>query len=117
MCWSPSTADHLPLYRQSEIYAREGVDLDRSTLADWVGGASALLGPLVEAVGRHVLAADKLHADDTPVPVLARDAARPRPDGCGPTSAMTGRPAAPQPPAVLVPLLAGSQGRTIRDNI
>ena len=63
-------ADHLPLYRQSEIYAREGVDLDRSTLADWVGGASALLDPLVEAVGRHVLAADKLHADDTPVPVL-----------------------------------------------
>ena len=63
-------ADHLPLYRQSEIYAREGVDLDRSTLADWVGGASALLDPLVEAVGRHVLAASKLHADDTPVPVL-----------------------------------------------
>jgi transposase len=63
-------ADHLPLYRQSEIYAREGVDLDRSTLADWVGGASALLEPLVEAVGRHVLAANKLHADDTPVPVL-----------------------------------------------
>jgi transposase len=63
-------ADHLPLYRQSEIYAREGVDLDRSTLADWVGGASALLEPLVEAVGRHVLAAHKLHADDTPVPVL-----------------------------------------------
>jgi transposase len=63
-------ADHLPLYRQSEIYAREGVDPDRSRLADWVGGASALLDPLVEAVGRHVLAAAKLHADDTPVPVL-----------------------------------------------
>jgi transposase len=63
-------ADHLPLYRQSEIYAREGVDLDRSTLADWVGGASALLDPLVEAVSHHVLAASKLHADDTPVPVL-----------------------------------------------
>jgi transposase len=63
-------ADHLPLYRQSEIYVREGVDLDRSTLADWVGGASALLDPLVEAVGRHVLTAAKLHADDTPVPVL-----------------------------------------------
>jgi transposase len=63
-------ADHLPLYRQSEIYAREGVDLDRSTLADWVGGASALLEPLVAAIGRHVLNAEKLHADDTPVPVL-----------------------------------------------
>lgn len=63
--------DHLPLYRQSQIYAREGVELDRSTLADWVGGASHLLHPLIEALARHVLAADKLHADDTPVPVLA----------------------------------------------
>jgi transposase len=62
--------DHLPLNRQSEIYAREGVDLARSTLADWVGESSALLRPLVEALRRHVLSADKLHADDTPVPVL-----------------------------------------------
>jgi transposase len=64
-------ADHLPLYRQSEMYAREGVELDRSTLADWVGAASHLLTPLVHQVRRHVLAATKLHADDTPVPVLA----------------------------------------------
>jgi transposase len=64
-------ADHLPLYRQSEIYAREGVDLDRSTLADWVGATSHLLSPLVDHLRRHVLAASKLHADDTPVPVLA----------------------------------------------
>jgi len=64
-------ADHLPLYRQSEIYAREGVDLDRSTLADWVGAAGKLLRPLVEEVRRHVTTATKLHADDTPVPVLA----------------------------------------------
>jgi transposase len=63
--------DHLPLYRQSEIYAREGVELDRSTLADWVGGTSQLFEPLVEALRRHVMAAEKLHADDTPVPVLA----------------------------------------------
>jgi transposase len=63
-------SDHLPLYRQSEIYAREGVELERSTLADWVGGTSRLLMPLVEALRRHVLAANKLHADDTPVPVL-----------------------------------------------
>jgi transposase len=63
--------DHLPLYRQEEMYAREGVELDRSTLADWVGGTSHLLGPLVEALRRHVIAAEKLHADDTPVPVLA----------------------------------------------
>jgi len=64
-------ADHLPLYRQSEIYAREGVELDRSTLADWVCGTSQLLEPLVESLRRHVMAAEKLHADDTPVPVLA----------------------------------------------
>lgn len=64
-------ADHQPLYRQSEIYAREGVDVDRSTLAGWVGATSELLKPLVDAVRRHVLSASKLHADDTPVPVLA----------------------------------------------
>ena len=63
-------SDHLPLYRQSQIFARDGIDLDRSTLADWVGGASALLEPLVEAIGRYVLGSYKIHADDTPVPVL-----------------------------------------------
>jgi transposase len=63
--------DHSPLYRQEEMYAREGVELDRSTLADWVGQANRLLDPLVEALRRHVMAAEKLHADDTPVPVLA----------------------------------------------
>ncbi|MGA2366874.1 MAG: IS66 family transposase [Steroidobacteraceae bacterium] len=62
--------DHLPLYRQSQIYAREGLELDRSTLADWVGGASALLEPLVQALVRYVLSSYKLHGDDTPVPVL-----------------------------------------------
>lgn len=64
-------ADHLPLYRQSEIYEREGVQLDRSTLADWVGGTSRLLTPLVEALRRYVLDTAKLHGDDIPVPVLA----------------------------------------------
>jgi len=64
-------ADHLPLYRQAEIYAREGVELDRSTMAEWVGGCSRLLQPLVEALRRHVMSATKLHTDDTPVPVLA----------------------------------------------
>jgi transposase len=63
-------SDHLPLYRQSQIYEREGLHLDRSTLADWVGGASALLEPLVDALGRYVMGSSKLHADDTPVPVL-----------------------------------------------
>lgn len=63
-------ADHLPLHRQSEIYARQGVELERSTLADWVGSASKLLEPLTETVRRYVMSASKLHADDTPVPVL-----------------------------------------------
>jgi hypothetical protein len=53
------------------IYAREGVELDRSLLANWVGACHTLLRPLVDAVRRHVFAADKLHADDTPIPVLA----------------------------------------------
>jgi transposase len=64
-------ADHQPLYRQAEIYERVGLELDRSTLADWVGASSRLLAPLVEALRRYVLATPKLHADDTPVPVLA----------------------------------------------
>jgi transposase len=64
-------AHHLPLYRQAEIYEREGVELERSTLADWVGGASRVLAPLVEATRRYVLESAKLHGDDIPVPVLA----------------------------------------------
>src|SRR5258705_60712 len=63
--------DHLPLYRQSQIHARVGVELDRSTLAEWVGGSSRLLAPLVEALRRHVMAAGELHPDDTPVPEFA----------------------------------------------
>lgn len=63
--------DHIPLYRQSDMYAREGVELARSTLADWVGESARLLAPLVQAIRSHVLGAEKLHADDTPVPMLA----------------------------------------------
>ena len=62
--------DHLPLYRQSLMFEREDIDLARSTLAGWVGQVARLLEPLGEALGRHVKAGDKLHADDTPVPVL-----------------------------------------------
>ena len=64
-------ADHQPLYRQTEIYAREGVELERSTLADWVGATSELLAPLNDTLRQYVMNVDKLHADDTPVPVLA----------------------------------------------
>jgi transposase len=64
-------ADGLPLYRQSEIYARQDIDIDRSTMADWVGCMAALLDPLVAAIGKHVCAGEVLHADDTTVKVLA----------------------------------------------
>ena len=64
-------SDHLPLYRQSEIYARQGVEISRSTLAGWVGAASDLIDPLVSAIQKHVLSGRKVHADDTPIPVLA----------------------------------------------
>src|SRR5581483_1639151 len=64
-------ADHQPLYHQAEIYAREGVELERSTLADWVGATSELLAHLQDALRQYVMNPGKLHADDTPVPVLA----------------------------------------------
>ena len=78
---------HLPLNRQSEVYRREGIALDVSTLADWVGAAAATLMPLVDAIQSHVFAAERIHADDTTVPVLAK--ARPGPAGFGPMCATT----------------------------
>lgn len=64
--------NHLPLNRQSEGFAREGIDLDVSTLVDWVGACTAALSPLVELIRRHVLGAARVHGDDTTVPVLAQ---------------------------------------------
>lgn len=79
-------ADHLPLYRQSQIFDREGLDLDRSTLADWVGKTTALLEPLADAIGRHVLSAEAIFADDTPISMLGpwdrQDPDRPALDLC-----------------------------------
>ena len=63
-------SDHLPLYRQAQIFARNGIDLDRSTLANWVGRAGWWLRPLAELLLGTVLSSPKLFADDTPVPVL-----------------------------------------------
>jgi transposase len=65
-------AQHQPLNRQSEVYAREGIELDVSTLADWVGACSAALAPLLVLIRAHVMAAERLHGDDTIVPVLAK---------------------------------------------
>ena len=106
--------DHLPLHRQSAIYAREGVELDRSTLADWVGKAVFLLTPLAEAIGRHVRAGEVLHADDTPVPVLVagrgQDEDRAAVGGGARRAAVgIGRAA-----CRLLSLLAGSQGHACR---
>ncbi len=93
--------DHLPLYRQSQIFEREGVDLDRSTLADWVGAAAELIDPLIQALERHVMAAGKVHADDTPVPVLCPGKGSTR-QGRLWTYVRDDRPAAStDPPAVL----------------
>jgi transposase len=94
-------ADHCPLYRQEGIYRRSGVELPRAMLAAWVGEAASLLDPLVGVLGRYVLAAGKLHADDTPVPVLAPGHGRTR-TGRLWAYVRDDRPAAgPDPPAVV----------------
>src|SRR3954463_6707415 len=63
-------ADFLPLYRQAQIFARQGVDLDRSTLCDWVGRACWWLEPLWRLLHRHVMASTRIFADDTTLPVI-----------------------------------------------
>ena len=63
---------HLPLNRQSDTYAREGIEIDVSTMADWVGACTATLAPLTALIQAHVMAAARIHGDDTTVPVLAR---------------------------------------------
>jgi transposase len=68
--------DHQPLYRQAEIFAREGVELETSTLSGWVGATSAALAPLIDALAADVMGSDPLHVDDTPVPVLAPGAGK-----------------------------------------
>ncbi|HZD29286.1 MAG TPA: IS66 family transposase, partial [Xanthobacteraceae bacterium] len=67
---------HQPLNRQSERYAREGIDLSVSTLADQVGGCAVLLRPLYELIRAHVFAGERVHGDETPVPVLAKHETR-----------------------------------------
>jgi transposase len=69
-------ADHQPLNRQSAAYAREGIEIDSSTLADWVGGCVGVLDPVASRLREHVLVAERLHVDDTTVPVLAKTKTR-----------------------------------------
>src|SRR3954454_23862873 len=66
----PKFSDNLPLYRQAQIYARQGIELDRSTLCDWVGRACWWLEPLWRLLRRHVMSSTKIFADDTTLPVL-----------------------------------------------
>ncbi len=90
---------HLPLNRQSETFAREGIELDTSTLADWVGACTANLSPLGALIRAHVMAAERLHGDDTTVPVLAKGKTR---TGRLWTYVRDDRPfAGPAPPAAL----------------
>lgn len=94
-------ADHCPLYRQEGIYRRSGVELPRAMLASWVGETARLLDPLVGVLERYVLGATKLHADDTPVPVLAPGKGRTQ-TGRLWAYVRDDRPAAgPDPPAVV----------------
>ena len=69
---------HLPLYRQAEMMAAQGLDIDRSTLAGWAGQGAALLDPIVARIKETVLASAKLHTDDTPVPMLDPGAGKTR---------------------------------------
>jgi transposase len=64
--------DHVPLYRQNEIFARMGADIPDTTLVDWCGGAMRSLAPLIELIDADILSSDLLHADDTPIRVLDR---------------------------------------------
>ncbi len=110
-------ADHLPLYRQAEIYARDGVEFDRALLADWVGKAAWLVRPLADRIAAHVMAGSVIHADDTPVPVLA--------PGNGKTK--TGRlwiylrderpHAGPAPPAVVYRYTPDRKGARCREHL
>ena len=109
--------DHVPLYRQAEIYARDGVDLDRAMLAGWMGRVAWLVKPLTDRIGEHVMAGSVIHADDTPIPVLA--------PGNGKTK--TGRlwvylrderpHAGPAPPAVLYRYTPDRKGEHCRAHL
>jgi transposase len=86
--------DHLPLYRQSEIFAREELELDRSTLSDWVGQAAWLLDPVVAGIRRHVFAAEKIHGRACPRAVM-------------PVFKCSGRR---NPPRLVIPVAASDAG-------
>lgn len=109
--------DHLPLYRQAEIFAREGVRLETSTLSGWVGASAAALQPLVDALAGAVMASDTLYVDDTPVPVLAPGTGKTR-TGRLWTYVRDERPfAGERPPAALFVYSPDRKGQHPRDHL
>lgn len=110
-------SDHLPLHRQAEIYARDGIDLSRSTLADMVGQTAALIRPLIDAIAQHVMTGERVHADDTVVPVLEPGLGRTR-TGRLWTYVRDDQPfAGPAPPAVLYRYTPDRKGEHPRSHL
>ena len=109
--------DHLPLYRQSGIYAREGVELSESTLVDWVKRSTELMAPLVGAIGEHAMGGDTLHADDTPIKVLAPGTGRTKTGGLWVYLRNEGDWNGPAPPAALYRYSPDRKGRRPRDHL
>jgi len=102
--------DHLPLYRQSEIYAREGLDLDRSTLCDWVGQAAWLLQPIVAGIRKRLCCREDPRRRYAGPGAVAEGWGGPRPGGCGSTCATIGRSAAQprRPPPISTAPIGGA---------
>jgi transposase len=109
--------DHLPLHRQAEIYAREDIDLSRSTLADMVGQVAGLVRPLIDALVRYVMAGERVHGDDTEVPVLEPGLGRTR-KGRLWTYVRDGRPyGCAEPPAILYRYSPDRRGAQPQDHL
>jgi transposase len=89
--------DGLPLYRQSAIMAREGMEIERASLADWVGHVAWWVMPPADLIGANVTAAPVIHTDDTPIAVLAPGNGKTRTGACGLTWLMSGLGKAPGP--------------------
>jgi transposase len=109
--------DHLPLHRQAEIYAREDIDLSRSTLADMVGQVAGLVRPLIDALVRYVMAGERVHGDDTEVPVLEPGLGRTRKARLW-TYVRDGRPyGCAEPPAILYRYSPDRRGAHPQDHL
>ena len=104
-------ADHLPLYRQSQIYARQGVDIDRSTLAFWVGKAAHELKPVHDALLAHLKRSSKLFMDETPAPVLDPGRGKTKKGYFWALARDDRAWSGPEPPGVAFPYAPGRSGK------